>query len=186
VAGWALGINPFDQPNVQEAKDATARVLESIGEGGTLTEPDDAGDDALRALLTAEPPAYVAVLGYIAPCVRVDRAVAELRAAIRARTKATTTFGYGPRYLHSTGQFHKGGPKEGRFLVLVHDGPDDVEIPSRPFGFKTLKNAQAFGDLATLRAHDLPAEKLRLDGDVHPADAIEALTARITRLLPGG
>ncbi len=186
VAGWALGINPFDQPNVQEAKDATASVLDGIGEGGSLTEPGDADDDALRALLTAEPPAYVALLGYIAPCVRVDKAVAELREAIRAATKATTTFGYGPRYLHSTGQFHKGGPKEGRFLVLVHDGPEDVEIPSRPFTFGTLKNAQAFGDLATLRAHDLPAEKLRLDGDAHPADAIDALTARVKGLLASG
>jgi len=185
VAGWALQINPFDQPNVQEAKDATGHVLESIGEGGALFEPDDADDDALCALLACEPPAYVALLGYIAPCVRVDRAVAELRSVIREATNATTTFGYGPRYLHSTGQFHKGGPKVGRFLVLVHDGPDDVPIPSRPFGFQTLKNAQAFGDLATLRAHDLAAEKLRLSGDQHPADAIEALTARVKGLLAG-
>jgi transaldolase / glucose-6-phosphate isomerase len=185
VAGWALGINPFDQPNVQEAKDATARVLDAIGEGGALIEPDDASDDDLRELLSAGPPAYVALLGYIAPCVRVDRAVAELRAAIRDATSATTTFGYGPRYLHSTGQFHKGGPKTGRFLVLIHDGPDDVAIPSRPFGFRTLKNAQALGDLETLRAHDLPAHKLRLDGELHAADAIDALTARVRGLLAG-
>ena len=185
VAGWALQINPFDQPNVQEAKDATARVLEEIGEAGSFGEPDDASDDALRALLACEPPAYVAILGYIAPCVRVDRAAAELRAAIRAATKVTTTFGYGPRYLHSTGQLHKGGPKQGRFLVLVHDGPDDVDIPSRPFGFRTLKNAQAFGDLATLRAHELAAEKLRLDGSEHPADALAALTERVRGLLAG-
>jgi transaldolase/glucose-6-phosphate isomerase len=186
VAGWALGINPFDQPNVQEAKDATARVLESIGEGGALIEPDDADDDALRALLSTQPPHYVAILGYIAPCVRVAEAVAELRTAIRDATQATTTFGYGPRYLHSTGQFHKGGPKTGRFLVLVHDGPRDVAIPSRPFGFKALKNAQAYGDLETLRAHDLPAEKLRLAGDQHPADAIRALTERVRGLLASG
>jgi transaldolase/glucose-6-phosphate isomerase len=185
VAGWALGINPFDQPNVQEAKDATARVLDSIGEGGALIEPDDASDDELRELLSAGPPAYVALLGYMAPSERVDRAVAELRSAIRDATHATTTFGYGPRYLHSTGQFHKGGPKTGRFLVLLHDGPDDVAIPSRPFGFKTLKNAQALGDLETLRAHGLPAEKLRLDGGADPADAIDALTARVRGLLAG-
>jgi glucose-6-phosphate isomerase len=183
VAGWALGINPFDQPNVQEAKDATARVLDAIGEGGALIEPDDADDDALRALLRTQPPHYVAILGYIAPCVRVAEAVGELRAAIRDATHATTTFGYGPRYLHSTGQCHKGGPKTGRFLVLIHDGPHDVEIPSRPFTFKVLKNAQAYGDLETLRAHELPAEKLRLDGDQHPADAIRALTQRIRGLL---
>jgi len=186
VAGWALGINPFDQPNVQEAKDATERKLESIGEGGSLIEPGDAGDDALRDLLTCGPPSYVALLGYMAPDERTDRAVAGLRAAIRDETKATTTFGYGPRYLHSTGQFHKGGPDIGRFLVLVHDGPDDVAIPSRPFGFRTLKNAQAFGDLETLRAHGLAAEKLRLDGDMHPADAIDALTERVRGLLARG
>ena len=186
VAGWALGINPFDQPNVREAKDATAQVLEGIGEGGALHEPDDANDDALRALLSAQPPHYVAILAYVAPSDRVARAVAELRVAIRDATKATTTFGYGPRYLHTTGQFHKGGPKEGRFLVLVHDGPEDVDIPGRPRGFKTLKNAQAFGDLETLRSHGLPVQKLRLDGNTHPADAIEALTARVRGLLTGG
>lgn len=186
VAGWALGINPFDQPNVQEAKDATARVLEGLGEGESLSEPADASDEELRELLLAPSGTYVALLGYIAPCVRVAEAAAELRAAIREATGTTTTFGYGPRYLHSTGQFHKGGPKVGRFLVLIHDGPDDVAIPSRPFGFRTLKNAQAFGDLETLRAHDLPAAKLRLDGSQHPADAIAALTERVKGLLAEG
>ena len=177
-----MGINPFDQPNVQEAKDATARVLDGIGEGGTLTEPDDADDDALRELLGVGPPHYVAILAFVTPSAEVDAAAAELRAAIRDATKATTTFGYGPRYLHSTGQFHKGGPSVGRFLVLVHDGPDDIEIPSRPFTFKVLKNAQAFGDLETLRAHDLPAEKLRLGGD-DAATAIRELTERVKGLL---
>ena len=184
VAGWALGINPFDQPNVQEAKDATAAVLDAIGEGGTLLEPDDADDDALRTLLGAGPPSYVSILGYVAPGDGVEEAAAELRSAIREATKATTTFGYGPRYLHSTGQLHKGGPQGGRFLVLVHDGPDDVEIPSRPFTFEVLKNAQAIGDLQTLRRHGLAAEKLRLRGD-DAAVAIRELTARVRELLAG-
>ena len=185
VAGWALGINPFDQPNVQEAKDTTSRVLDGIGEGGSLAEPDDASDAQLRALLSGGPPAYVAILAFVTPSAEVDMAAIELRAAIRDTTHATTTFGYGPRYLHSTGQFHKGGPKEGRFLVLVHDGPEDVPIPSRPFTFQTLKNAQAYGDLKTLRAHDLPAEKLRLTGD-DAAAAVRDLTARVKGLLAGG
>jgi transaldolase/glucose-6-phosphate isomerase len=185
VAGWALQINPFDQPNVQEAKDATARVLEGIGEGGSLTEPADATDDELLALLSGGPPAYVALLAYVTPSAEVDAAATELRGAIRDATHATTTFGYGPRYLHSTGQFHKGGPKVGHFLVLVHDGPDDVSIPSRPFTFGVLKNAQAYGDLATLRAHELPAQKLRLDGAGSAADAIRALTERVKGLLAG-
>ncbi|MGI8729260.1 MAG: bifunctional transaldolase/phosoglucose isomerase [Solirubrobacteraceae bacterium] len=182
VAGWALGINPFDQPNVQEAKDATAGVLEQIGSGGGPGEPDDAGDDALRELLSCEPPSYVAILGYVTPSEAVDTAVSELRVAIRDATRATTTFGYGPRYLHSTGQLHKGGPKQGRFLVLVHDSPADVEIPGRPFGFGALKNAQATGDLQTLRAHGLAAEKLRLEGE-DVAAAVRELTTRVRGLL---
>ena len=90
----------------------------------------------------------------------------------------TSTFGYGPRFLHSTGQFHKGGPREGRFLQLLHDGPIDLDIPGAPYTFRTLKNAQAIGDLETLRGLSLPAERLRLDG-ANPAAAVEALSERI-------
>jgi len=178
VSGWALGINPFDQPNVQEAKDNTATVLEA-------DEPpaiEDADDDALRELLSqAEPPRYVAILGYMAPSEAVDEAVLELRAAIRDATKVTTTFGYGPRYLHSTGQFHKGGPPGGLFLQLVHDPGVDIEIPEAGYSFATLKEAQATGDILTLRDHGLPAERVRLDGD--PAQAVQALTERVRGLL---
>ena len=180
VAGWALGINPFDQPNVQEAKDNTATVLDAFAQRGSLPEADDAGDDALRELLDAEPPHYVAVMGYVAPSARFDQAVAKLREAIRERTKATTTFGYGPRFLHSTGQLHKGGPPTGRFLQLVHDGDEDVEIPGAGYSFGTLKNAQAAGDLQTLRDHGLPVQRVRLEGD--PAEALKALTERIRGL----
>ena len=138
-----------------------------------------ADDGALRELLLgAAPPAYVAVMGYLQPSEDFDRAVAELREAIRAVTRATTTFGYGPRFLHSTGQFHKGGPRIGRFLQLLHDGPDDVTIPGRPYTFTTLKHAQATGDLQTLRELGLPAERVRLEGD-DPVGALRALTAKI-------
>ncbi len=178
VAGWALGVNPFDQPNVQEAKDATRAVLE---EGGADGEPD-ADDAALRALVAeARPPEYVALMGYVAPSAGVDAAVAELRATIRDATAATTTFGYGPRFLHSTGQLHKGCPPTGRFLQLVHAGAEDVEIPDAPYTFATLRDAQATGDLRTLRAHGRPAERVRLEGDV--AAAVRALTARIRGML---
>ncbi|MEA2413071.1 MAG: transaldolase / glucose-6-phosphate isomerase [Thermoleophilaceae bacterium] len=178
VAGWALGINPFDQPNVQEAKDATAKVLDEFKNTGSLPDVAEAGDEQLRALLSsAAPPHYVAIMGYVQPSERFDQAIDALRTTIRDATRATTTFGYGPRFLHSTGQFHKGGPAEGIFLQLVHDGPDDVEIPRAGYTFGTLKNAQATGDLQTLRAHDLPAERVRLEGD--PAAAVEQLTARI-------
>jgi hypothetical protein len=182
VAGWVLGINAFDQPNVQEAKDNTQKVLQRYADEGALPEVEDAGDSALRDLLQQfEPPQYVAIMGYVQPSERFDAAVAGLRAAIRDATKATTTFGYGPRFLHSTGQFHKGGPKTGVFLQLVHDGEDDVEIPEAGYTFGTLKNAQATGDLETLKAHGLPAQRVRLEGD--PAEAVERLTDRIKEML---
>jgi transaldolase/glucose-6-phosphate isomerase len=183
VAGWALGVNPFDQPDVQAAKDMTGRILGELDHGGELPEPEDAGDDALRALLgAAQPPSYVAILAFLQPSEELDMAVMELRATIRRATKAATTFGYGPRYLHSTGQLHKGGSANGRFLVLVHDGPDDVEIPGRPFTFSQLKNAQAFGDLQTLRERGRLVERVRLEGD-DPAAALRELTARVEELL---
>jgi transaldolase/glucose-6-phosphate isomerase len=183
VAGWALAINAFDQPDVQVAKDMTGRILGEIAAGGSLDEPADADDEALRALLAdAGPGDYVALLGFMAPSEEVDAAVAELRVAVRDATQATTTFGYGPRYLHSTGQLHKGGPGSGRFLVLVHDGGEDVEIPGKPFSFRVLKNAQAFGDFETLRARGRRAEKLRLHGE-DLADAVRGLTVRVKEIL---
>jgi glucose-6-phosphate isomerase len=183
VVGWGLQINPFDQPNVQQAKDATNRVLSGYEAEHELPEVADADEEALRTLLRdAAPPSYVAIMGYLQPSPEFDMVATELRETIRAATKATTTFGYGPRFLHSTGQFHKGGPKTGRFLQLIHDGPEDVEIPGKPFTFTTLKNAQAIGDLETLRSLELPAERVRLHGD-DPAQALRALTAKIKELL---
>jgi transaldolase / glucose-6-phosphate isomerase len=173
VAGWALEINPFDQPNVQEAKDATKEVLRS----GDVEVEADSVDDLLELLRGAEPPAYVALHGYLAPSPEFDAAVAELRAAIRDRTRAATTFGYGPRFLHSTGQLHKGGPPTGRFVQLVHDGERDVDIPGEDYSFRTLKHAQATGDLRTLQAHERPVVRLQLDGD--PAAAVRDLAQRV-------
>ena len=121
-------------------------------------------------------------MGYTQPSAAFDAAVAELRAAIRDATRTTTTFGYGPRFLHSTGQFHKGGPRTGRFLQLLHDGPRTSRSPDRSYTFTTLKNAQAIGDLQTLRELGLPAERVRLGGD-DPASALRALTTRIKEML---
>ncbi|TML26071.1 MAG: bifunctional transaldolase/phosoglucose isomerase, partial [Actinobacteria bacterium] len=182
VAGWVLGVNPFDQPNVQEAKDNTDKVLDEYRSAGKLPEVEDAGDDALRALLGgAEPPRYVAILGYVQPAARFDEEISQLRALIRERRRATTTFGYGPRFQHSTGQMHKGGPKTGIFLQLVHDSGEDVDIPGEGYSFGTLKNAAAIGDLRTLRDHGLPAERVRLEGD--RVEALANLTERIRGLL---
>jgi glucose-6-phosphate isomerase len=179
VVGWGLEINPFDQPNVQQAKDATKRVLADYESSGSLPEVADGEEAAVRSLLLdSRPPEYVAIMAYTRPAADLDEAAAELRAAVRQATRATTTFGYGPRYLHSTGQFHKGGPKTGRFLQLMHDGPSDVDIPGAPYTFTTLKHAQAIGDLNTLRELGRPAERVTLAGE-DPAGALRALTAKI-------
>ena len=171
VAGWALEINPFDQPNVQEAKDNTAKALEA-GEQAV-----DEGDLA-QLLDGLAPPNYVAIMGYLPYEEAVDEAIARLRAALTRRAKVATTWGYGPRFLHSTGQYHKGGPATGRFLQLVHDGSEDADIPGESYGFRALVTAQADGDLQTLRNHDLPAVRVRLDaGDL--AGGIDRITAQI-------
>jgi transaldolase / glucose-6-phosphate isomerase len=154
VAGWALGINPFDQPNVQEAKDNTARVLKE----GAEKPPAD-----LSRILEASPPQYVAIVGYVTPSDEFDGAVEELRVKIRERTKATTTFGYGPRYLHSTGQYHKGGPPNGLFLQLYATAEEDVEIPEAGYSFEHLKNAQALGDAQTLQEHGMQVVRIEVD-----------------------
>ncbi|HEY1507670.1 MAG TPA: bifunctional transaldolase/phosoglucose isomerase [Solirubrobacteraceae bacterium] len=181
VAGWALEINAFDQPNVQEAKDNTKRVLDS----GSIPELEVAGDDQLSALLVdAKPPHYVAIMAYVPPSDEFDAAISELREAIRAATGAATTFGYGPRFLHSTGQLHKGGAPTGRFLQIVSDPQRDAEIPDAGYSFGTLIAAQSAGDLQTLRAHGLPAERVKLEGDL--VAAVRSLTQRITGLLQGG
>jgi glucose-6-phosphate isomerase len=181
VAGWALGINPFDQPNVKEAKDNTQKVLDS-GAVPAIAEADDA---ALKALLAdANPPHYVAILGYLPPSQELDAAIDELRIAIRAATGAATTFGYGPRFQHSTGQLHKGGAPIGRFLQLTDTPTASVPIPGEPYDFGTLIASQAAGDLQTLRDHGLPAERVVLTGTDRAA-AVRQLTERITALLNG-
>ncbi len=140
-------------------------------------DPGDLGE----LLAQAEPPHYVALLGFCAPSEEVDAAVAELRTAIRDARRTTTTFGYGPRYLHSTGQLHKGGPPTGLFIEFVHDGEEDVPIPGAGYGFRHLKNAQAIGDLLTLRDHGRPAVQIRLEGDA--AQGIRDLTQRVKETL---
>jgi transaldolase/glucose-6-phosphate isomerase len=165
VAGWVLGINPFDQPNVQEAKDNTARIL---SEGLPDLAPGDPSD-----VLEAAPPQYVAITAFVTPAEEADAAVAELRERIRARTRATTTFGYGPRYLHSTGQYHKGGPPNGVFLQLYRRSEEDLEIPEAGYSFEHLKLAQALGDAQTLREHGRSVVRIELEGD--PAEAMRRL-----------
>ncbi len=184
VAGWVLEINPFDQPNVQEAKDNTKRVLDS----GSVPQLQAADDAALRALIgDAKPPHYVAILGYLPThgphSDGIDAAISELRRLIIERTGVATTWGYGPRFQHSTGQEHKGGAPNGRFLQLVNRPVGEAQIPGEPYDFATLIDAASAGDLQTLRAHELPAERVILEGE--PAQAIRRLTERLAGLLEG-
>jgi transaldolase / glucose-6-phosphate isomerase len=153
VAGWVLGINPFDQPNVQEAKDNTAKAL---AEGSQAIDPGDLSE----LLHGIESPAYVAFLAYLPYSEETDAAVRRLRERLITQHGVATTFGYGPRYLHSTGQFHKGGPPTGRFVEIVDDSGTDVPVPGESYSFKTLIRAQADGDLQTLRAHGLSAVRV--------------------------
>ena len=153
VAGWVLEINPFDQPNVQEAKDNTSRAL---ADGPQELDPGSL-DELLDGL---EPPHYVAILAYLPYSEQTDAAVGRYRERLITEHGVATTFGYGPRYLHSTGQFHKGGPPTGRFIEIVDEPATDLPISGEPYGFRTLIRAQADGDLQTLRAHGLPAVRV--------------------------
>ena len=160
VAGAILGINVFDQPNVQEAKDLTRKVLgqgnpPTVGEGIRWAGQQGATlEAALQALLAqVRPGDYVALLAYIAPGADHDRALNTIRLGVRDKYRVATTVGYGPRYLHSTGQLHKGGPNTGVFLEVVGDDPNDLPIPGEKFTFGILKQAQALGDFQALRNH---------------------------------
>ena len=171
VAGAILTINPFDQPNVQQAKDATNVLLteyktrgrlpiatpDSVVEGVALTLTSaartalpKAGAGALLTLL--QPGDYFALLAYLGPDPQLAEELQRVRRAVRDRTRVATMFGYGPRYLHSTGQLHKGGPNTGVFVLISADAREDVPIPGEPYSFGTLELAQAIGDFASLEA----------------------------------
>jgi glucose-6-phosphate isomerase/transaldolase/glucose-6-phosphate isomerase len=181
VAGHFLGINPFDQPNVQESKDNTKRILEEVKRQGRL--PDVENDTTLDGLLSqAEPGQYFTVLAYVTPSKRTDAALNGLRKIVMTKYRIATTAAYGPRYLHSTGQLHKGGPKRGLFLELIEKMDPDLAIPEAPYTFGTLAQAQAIGDIQSLRAHGRPAANVWLRED--PALEINSLTA--TRRRPAG
>jgi hypothetical protein len=156
VAGAVLGINAFDQPNVQEAKDATSRILAA----GQVPDP---GLDDLGALLDqVRPGDYIAITAYVQRNAENEESLRRVRARLRDRHKVATTVGFGPRFLHSTGQLHKGGPNTGVFIQVVADGEADLAIPGKPYTFGTLKAAQALGDLESLRAYGRRVARVRL------------------------
>jgi glucose-6-phosphate isomerase len=182
VAGRLLGINPFDQPDVESAKIATRGLLDARPEPTppafvvdgievrTSGLTADSLDSAVSALVDAIPSdGYLAVQAYLDRIAHPE--VAALRDLFAARAKRPVTFGWGPRFLHSTGQFHKGGPAVGVFLQLVTTGERDLEIPDRPFTFGQLIQAQAAGDASVLAEHGRPVLTLTV-ADVPAALAL--------------
>ncbi len=215
VAGKLLEVNPFDEPNVTEAKDITKRLLEQYQRDGSLPSPVPVAErgavklyadkhsvsilrelsashgfsneditELLAAHITGTGAGdYFAVLGYLNPTPELDTLLDTLRRRIRHVTKRAVTVGYGPRYLHSTGQLHKGGPNTGVFFLLTADYAEDIAIPEMPFSFGTLCAAQAAGDFEALDAHKRRAVRLHLGSDVMAGlnvlnDAIDFLEAR--------
>jgi transaldolase/glucose-6-phosphate isomerase len=157
AAGAVLGIHPFNQPNVEAAKRLARQAMQADGDATTGGVPTvDATDaDALRDALTtwieeADANGYLGLQAYLPPTAETDDALEQLQAALRDRTGCATTLGYGPRFLHSTGQLHKGGPTNGRFLQLVDAPERAVPVPETDYTFRELIAAQATGDYQAL------------------------------------
>ena len=209
IATWpVVGMDPFDQPNVEEAKQLTRELLEGtdrdrrstdgpasaqpIASGDGLTLYGDAalrltagvGDvtgELARHLARRRPDAYLCLQAFIAPTAERDDAIARIRTLLRDRTKRATTAGYGPRFLHSTGQLHKGGAPIGWFLQLTADHPADLEIPGWPYTFGELIDAQAAGDFGAIESHDLPILRVHLGAD--PDAGLDALERALAAAL---
>jgi glucose-6-phosphate isomerase len=205
IAGALLEINPFDEPNVQQAKDATRVLLDrykaerqlpiaapdaTTAVGATLTL-SHAARTALQNRASPAPSAnpeaflslvrqgdYVAILAYVGPDPALLAAFQEFRTAVFERTGVATTFGYGPRYLHSTGQLHKGGPNNGVFIMVTATPATDLPIPGEAYSFGTLESAQALGDFSALEAAGRRALHIHV-----PAPHAPALRNVLTPLL---
>jgi hypothetical protein len=173
VAAIGLGVNPFDQPNVAEAKAATEAALAA----GSVAPPTSADSAHVLSDLMSQvtPGDYLAVLAYLPPSDLVHTALADLRAALERRTGVPVTVGIGPRYLHSTGQLHKGGPNRGVFLVITADPDRDLLIGGQNTTFGELIAAQSVGDLATLRRHGRRTGHIHLAGLTRGLDELAAM-----------
>ncbi|MBA3804411.1 MAG: transaldolase, partial [Acidobacteria bacterium] len=193
VAGYLLSINPFDQPNVQESKDNTNRLLEEFKKAGALPEqsalvtegewkiygtaahsdkqsPARPAPATLSAAVTefisrAGSGDYIALLAYIQETPAHDALLEAIRVHLRNTLHVATTTGYGPRFLHSTGQLHKGGPASGIFIQLTDDDRTDLPIPGEPYTFGVLKQAQSLGDFSSLEGHNRRALRVHLGHD---------------------
>lgn len=207
TAGALLGINAFDQPNVQESKDFTRFYLEEFKKNGRLPEEspvltdgdvrlfaDDVNRQALDGaaslfhavaahLARVQTGDYVAINAYLERTPEVHDAFHRIRAAIRDAKQVSTTLGYGPRFLHSTGQLHKGGPDSGLFFQITADQEEDLEIPDEPYSFGTLVAAQALGDLKSLSTRNRRVIRLHLGCDVE--DGLRRIQKAVEKALLG-
>ncbi len=202
TVGTLLQVNPFDEPNVQESKDITSKLLTGYRTSRRLPEwPVDREEDGI-ALMTgagtkpltvseglgahmalANPGDYLAFQAYLPPKPEITEALLELQRVMRDKTKLAVTMGMGPRYLHSTGQLHKGGPPHGLFIQLTTDDAHDLAIPGEPYSFAVLKNAQALGDLQALRNKGRRVIRVHLGGK-DLLDTLKKFTAMLARVVP--
>jgi glucose-6-phosphate isomerase len=178
AAGRILGINPFDQPDVESAKNAAREMLDGTPDrapvqltegpvevralGGSWLEAPKSLEDAVSALLgeLGEQTGYVAVMAYLDRLAMTK--LEDVRRTLAVRTKRPVTFGWGPRFLHSTGQFHKGGPPVGVYIQITAEPLQDLEVPGQDYSFGTLVTAQAAGDAQVLADHGRPVLQLHL------------------------
>jgi transaldolase / glucose-6-phosphate isomerase len=186
VAALSLYIDPFDQPNVQESKDNTKKLLSDRmseaawppAEPAVSIEADDVEKQIKNHLKLVKPGDYVAITAYVARTARTEKALRTLRAAIRDKHKVATTVGYGPRFLHSTGQLHKGGADNIVAIQFTNEAAEDEAVPGESFTFGTLEAAQALGDFQSLRSRNRRALRVEL-GD-NPDAALTKLVKQLT------
>ncbi len=206
VAGHFIGIDPFDEPNVQESKDNTGNLLATYekegklpqvwplvsdgislyGDGEALARAGSEGtlESALHAFFsTVRAGDYVSILAYMPTTGEHEELFQDTRVSIRDTLRVATTFGYGPRYLHSTGQLHKGGPNKGAYIQVTCEPRRDLPIPGRPFSFGTLIKAQAMGDFQSLEKHGRRAIRLHITGD--HGEGVERIREAIKDSLAG-
>ncbi len=176
VASSIIGIHPFDQPNEQAAKDMTESVLAQFKSSGKLPAMEDSASLG-KLLAMAGPGDYLAIMAYVRQTTEVNQALDALRRKVTERHGIATTMGYGPRFLHSTGQLHKGGPGSGLFLQLTMEHAQDVAIPNAPYTFGVLADGQAVGDLKALRASERRAVRVDLGSD--PEEGIRRMADEV-------
>ncbi len=183
MAGAVIGINPFDQPNVQESKDNTNRLLSKFEQDGKLpaensilskgpltayaSEKATEMNELIASFLDqAGTNDYIALQAYLTDDPETESILQKIRLRLRDELKMATTIGYGPRFLHSTGQYHKGGPNTGLYLQLTAHDNNDLTIPGQKYSFSVLKQAQAQGDLEALRQHGRRVVRIDLGTDI--------------------